>query len=88
MAGEVVVTMAGFGTRFKNAGYTVPKYQIEVHGRTLVSWSLLSLQPRFTNSKPASKRAKRLVADLNRRSFPCAEAGCEAKQTAASRLSS
>jgi hypothetical protein len=36
--------MAGFGQRFRDAGYDVPKYRIEVHGRTLFNWSLTSLQ--------------------------------------------
>ena len=39
----VVITMAGRGQRFHDAGYDVPKYAIEVHGRPLFSWSLLSL---------------------------------------------
>jgi hypothetical protein len=41
---QIVITMAGFGQRFRDAGYTVPKYQIVVHGRSLFCWSLLSLQ--------------------------------------------
>ena len=36
--------MAGFGSRFSDAGYAVPKYEIVVHGRTLFEWSLLSLK--------------------------------------------
>ncbi|WP_034360077.1 glycosyltransferase family 2 protein [Deinococcus phoenicis] len=36
--------MAGHGSRFRDAGYSLPKYQIEVHGRTLFEWSLLSLR--------------------------------------------
>lgn len=40
---HIVITMAGFGQRFRNAGYDLPKYQIEVHGRTLFCWSLSSL---------------------------------------------
>lgn len=44
MKTQVIITMAGFGQRFRDAGYTVPKYRIEVHGRTLFSWSLSSLQ--------------------------------------------
>lgn len=36
--------MAGLGKRFRDAGYSVPKYQISVHGKTLFSWSMLSLQ--------------------------------------------
>lgn len=39
----VVITMAGLGSRFRKAGYTIPKYQIEVKGHTLFYWSLLSL---------------------------------------------
>ena len=39
----VVITMAGMGSRFREAGYTVPKYQIEAHGKTLFDWSMASL---------------------------------------------
>ncbi len=39
----IVITMAGSGTRFKNAGYSMPKYQITVHGKTLFEWSMESL---------------------------------------------
>ena len=39
----VVITMAGRGQRFRDAGYDVPKFTIEVHGRTLFAWSLASL---------------------------------------------
>lgn len=40
----VVVTMAGLGSRFRAAGYTVAKYRVEVRGRTLFRWSLESLR--------------------------------------------
>ena len=40
----IVITMAGLGSRFRKAGYTVPKYRIEVHGKTLFSWSMESLK--------------------------------------------
>jgi len=40
----VVITMAGAGSRFAQAGYSVPKYEIPVHGRTLFEWSLESLR--------------------------------------------
>ncbi len=40
----VVVTMAGLGSRFRAAGYSVAKYRIEVHGRTLFAWSMESLR--------------------------------------------
>lgn len=41
---NVVITMAGMGKRFRDVGYTCPKYMIEAHGRTLFSWSMLSLK--------------------------------------------
>ena len=41
---NIVITMAGFGKRFRDAGYTIPKYKIEVHEKTLFEWSLLSLK--------------------------------------------
>lgn len=40
---KVVITMAGIGSRFQKAGYTVPKYEIIVCGHTLFYWSMLSL---------------------------------------------
>jgi dTDP-glucose pyrophosphorylase len=39
-----IITMAGFGRRFLEAGYSVPKYRIVVHGRPLFQWSMLSLR--------------------------------------------
>jgi len=44
MGTNIVITMAGRGSRFYEAGYTVPKYAIEAHGRTLFEWSMLSLK--------------------------------------------
>jgi hypothetical protein len=41
---NVVITMAGMGQRFRDAGYDCPKYQIKAHSRTLFSWSVLSLR--------------------------------------------
>jgi len=41
---NVVVTMAGTGLRFRQAGYTKPKYEITAHGRSLFDWSMLSLE--------------------------------------------
>ncbi len=40
---NIVITMAGLGSRFKKAGYTMPKYMVEVKGKTLFEWSMLSL---------------------------------------------
>lgn len=41
---DIVITMAGLGSRFRNAGYTVPKYMIKAHGKTLFEWSMISLK--------------------------------------------
>jgi NDP-sugar pyrophosphorylase family protein len=41
---QIVITMAGLGQRFRDAGYDVPKYRIAVHGHTLFHWSLQSLR--------------------------------------------
>ena len=41
---DIVITMGGLGSRFRKAGYTVPKYMIEAKGKTLFEWSLLSLE--------------------------------------------
>lgn len=40
---NIVITMSGQGLRFKEAGYNVPKYTIEAHGKTLFTWSMISL---------------------------------------------
>ncbi len=40
----IVITMAGLGSRFAKAGYTVPNYMIEVKGKTLFDWSMDSLK--------------------------------------------
>lgn len=41
---NIIITMAGLGSRFKKAGYTVPKYKVEVKGKNLFQWSMLSLE--------------------------------------------
>ena len=41
---DIVITMGGLGSRFRKAGYKVPKYMIEANGRTLFEWSMLSLE--------------------------------------------
>ena len=45
---NIVITMAGRGSRFQEAGYTVPKYEIMVHGHSLFDWSMLSLHNFFS----------------------------------------
>lgn len=39
----IIITMAGTGSRFKDAGYNIPKYQIKAKGKTLFEWSMDSL---------------------------------------------
>ncbi len=39
----IIITMAGLGSRFRQAGYKVPKYRIEAKGKTLFEWSMDSL---------------------------------------------
>lgn len=41
---NIVITMAGAGSRFQKKGYRLPKFQIEAHGKTLFEWSLISLK--------------------------------------------
>ena len=41
---NIIITMAGLGSRFRKAGYNVPKYMIEVKGKNLFQWSMLSLK--------------------------------------------
>jgi len=38
-----IIPMAGRGQRFKDVGYSQPKMLIEVHGKTLLEWSIDSL---------------------------------------------
>ena len=40
----VIITMAGRGERFRRAGYDLPKYKIMAHDKSLLEWSLSSLQ--------------------------------------------
>lgn len=42
-----VIPMAGHGKRFFDSGYDVPKMLIEVHGKTLLQWSVDSLPLRL-----------------------------------------
>ncbi|HYD95996.1 MAG TPA: glycosyltransferase family 2 protein [Noviherbaspirillum sp.] len=41
---NAIITMAGLGKRFRDAGYNIPKYCIDAHGKTLFEWSMLSLR--------------------------------------------
>lgn len=39
----IIITMAGLGKRFREAGYNCPKYMIEAKGKSLFEWSMDSL---------------------------------------------
>lgn len=47
---KVIITMAGEGSRFKKVGYKVPKHEIEVKGKSLFEWSMLSLKNFFNEN--------------------------------------
>lgn len=48
---NIVITMAGLGSRFRQAGYDLPKHMIQVHGKSLFAWSMLSLEDFFLEDK-------------------------------------
>lgn len=50
MSLNLVITMAGRGSRFYEAGYKVPKYEITTHDRSLFEWSMLSLKNFLTEN--------------------------------------
>lgn len=41
---DIVITMGGLGSRFREKGYNLPKYMIEAKGKTLFEWSMNSLE--------------------------------------------
>lgn len=41
---NILITMAGRGSRFYKAGYKEPKYAIQAHGHSLFHWSMKSLE--------------------------------------------
>lgn len=45
----IVIPMAGLSSRFKKAGYELPKYMLEAHGKTLFAHSVESFKDYFDN---------------------------------------
>lgn len=41
---DIVITMGGLGSRFRQKGYNCPKYMIKAKDKTLFEWSLISLE--------------------------------------------
>jgi choline kinase len=56
--------MAGAGSRFVNQGFDLPKYLINVKGRTLFEWSMLSLIDFFDQEFFFAVRDKKYIPDL------------------------
>ncbi|GAA5010892.1 glycosyltransferase family 2 protein [Acinetobacter puyangensis] len=46
-----VIPMAGLSSRFFKAGYTVPKYMLELNDITIFEWSVLSFKKYFQSDK-------------------------------------
>lgn len=42
---NIVIPMAGRGSRFANAGYELPKPLIEIHGRPMIEYVVKNIQP-------------------------------------------
>lgn len=40
----ILIPMAGMSSRFFTAGYTLPKFMLPLHGRSLFDWALLSFE--------------------------------------------
>lgn len=43
----IVITMAGLSSRFARAGYALPKYALDLHGRTVFEWAVRSFDRYF-----------------------------------------
>lgn len=43
----IVITMAGLSSRFTRAGYTLPKYALDLHGHTVFEWVIRSFEHYF-----------------------------------------
>ena len=41
---NILIPMAGAGSRFEKAGYTFPKPLIEIHGKTMIQWVIERLK--------------------------------------------
>lgn len=47
----IVIPMAGESSRFRKAGYDRPKYMLELAGRPLFDWTVLSFQAQFLEER-------------------------------------
>ncbi|WP_113680049.1 glycosyltransferase family 2 protein [Actinobacillus minor] len=46
-----IIPMAGLSSRFFKAGYTKPKYQLDLNGETVFAWSVCSFEKYFATDK-------------------------------------
>lgn len=46
-----IIPMAGLSSRFFKAGYTKPKYQLDLNGETVFTWSVFSFKHYFKTDK-------------------------------------
>ena len=44
---NIVIPMAGRGSRFANAGYTLPKPLIEIHGHPMIEYVVKNIRPDY-----------------------------------------
>ena len=64
---NIIITMAGLGSRFQKAGYKEPKFMIKVKGKTLFEWSMMSLTD--FNKQPNAKYIFIVRKELNAHDF-------------------
>ena len=46
-----IIPMAGLSSRFFKAGYTKPKYQLDLNGESIFAWSVKSFVQYFKSDK-------------------------------------
>lgn len=52
--GQIIITMAGNSRRFREAGFTQPKYMLDAHGCSLFAWSVWSLRAFWSAGWPVA----------------------------------
>ena len=72
---NILITMAGDGSRFRKIGFSSPKHMIEVKGRSLFSWSLSSFENFFENDFVFITRAEHKTIPFIEKE--CAELGIQ-----------
>ena len=47
----IIIPMAGSSRRFREAGYSLPKYQLSLHGRPVFDYSVISFKKYFDTER-------------------------------------